>query len=106
MKVLIYDNRKIDPLVIDASTEEAELAAFMALFQYLKEEWDVYSDLEDIGDKAAFHIRAQAAMYRKAVGGCALSVKRLLTARRTYEYEGWSLHDVINPLEPDQLPLQ
>lgn len=106
MKVLIYDNRKIDPIVIDASTEEAELAAFMALFKYLNDEWQVYSDLEDIGDEDARHSRAQAALYKKAIDGCAKSTRALLLARRSYEYEYCSLHEVVNPLELDQLPLR
>ena len=101
MKVLIYDNRKIDPIVIDASTEEAELAAFMALFKYLKDEWQVYSSLEYVVETSDSGSRYQSPLYKKACSGCAESARRLLKSRKSYEYEYWSLHEVINPLEPD-----
>jgi len=106
MKVLLYDNRKIDPIVIDASTEEAELAAFMALFKYLKDEWHSYYYLDNVAETAASDIRAQSALYKKACGGCAKSARQLLKSRVSYEYEEWCFRNVINPLEPDQLPLR
>lgn len=48
MKTLIYGNRKSDDQVYDISTPEKELAAYMLIFIELDEDWQVYSDLEDV----------------------------------------------------------
>lgn len=46
MKVLLYDNRKIDPFGWDVSTKEKERAGFLALFNYLDKTWKCYGELE------------------------------------------------------------
>jgi len=46
MKVLLYDNRKIDPFGWDISTKEKERAGFLALFNYLDKVWKCYGELE------------------------------------------------------------
>jgi hypothetical protein len=46
MSVLIYENRKQDPDFYDMSTPAKEAAAWLRLFNYLREEWQVYGDLE------------------------------------------------------------
>lgn len=46
MKVLLYDNRKIDPFGWDISTKEKERAGFLALFNYLDKTWKCYGELE------------------------------------------------------------
>ncbi len=47
-KVLMYENRKIDPMVLDASTPELEQKAFLKLFNYLDENWEVYAGLKEL----------------------------------------------------------
>jgi hypothetical protein len=49
-KVLMYQNRKSSPLVWDISTSEKENQAYLALFKYLDESWQVYSDLIDLSE--------------------------------------------------------
>ena len=46
MEILIYENRKIDPMAYDISTPEKEAAAYLAVFKMLDEEWDVYCDID------------------------------------------------------------
>ena len=46
MKILLYDNRKIDPFGWDVSTKEKERAGFLALFNYLDKTWKCYGELE------------------------------------------------------------
>ena len=47
MKVLHYSNREYNDMYWDASTPEKEAYAFKALFNYLKDYWEVYGPLED-----------------------------------------------------------
>lgn len=47
MKVLKYENRKIDIELFDISTPEKEEAAYRRLFKELDEDWQCYSDLEE-----------------------------------------------------------
>ena len=105
MKVLMYDNRKIDPILIDASSDEARDAALLALFKYLDEEWDVYDDLGK--DNGCFGRAAdiQRQHYQMALAGDAKAAFDLLKKRKGNEYEYWQFIDVVNPLEPDQVPL-
>jgi len=46
MKVLFFENRKIDPFGWDISTKEKERAGFLALFNYLDKTWKCYGELE------------------------------------------------------------
>jgi hypothetical protein len=48
MRVLIYGNRKQDDDIYDISTPEKEAAAYLRLFNYLNEDWQVYDDLRDV----------------------------------------------------------
>lgn len=49
MKMLMYGNRKVDPIYWDASTEEKEQAAYKCLFILLRDDWQCYRDLESDG---------------------------------------------------------
>jgi hypothetical protein len=88
MKVLIYGNRKQDNDIYDISTPEKESTAYLKLFHYLDEKWGVYCDLP----------ANQKDKYTKAKAGNADAAKRLLNARRDYEYEEFSFGEVIDPL--------
>lgn len=98
MKVLIYSNRKSDTTIWDASTPEKQAAAFMALFVLLKDEYEVYDELESAPDGEFTKTeRKQRELYAQAITGNAAATELLLRARRTYEYEEWSLGEVLNP---------
>lgn len=139
MKVLKYENRKIDIELFDISTPEKEGAAYLRLFKELDEEWQCYSDLEETepvlcvpckdgqhkycGKDAAGCTcvetpeckeenwrrrsrntvsKLQQELYKKAKTGDVKAIKRLMTARRDYEYESvWEV-DVIDPLIPEE----
>jgi hypothetical protein len=96
VEVLHYDNRKISPLLWDASTKEKKAAAILALFRYLKDEWEVYSEL---AEPLAWDAQPskQRLLDEKAVKGDVDAAHRLLTARKSYEYEYWSFIDVDDP---------
>ncbi len=89
MEILIYGNRKQDDMMWDISTPEKKKAAFLLLFKYLKDEWGVYCDMS-VKDKE---------LYDRAIEGDAFSAEKLLTRRKTYEYEEWNYGLIINPLE-------
>jgi hypothetical protein len=86
-KVLVYGNRKSDDILIDASTPEKEAAAFLKLFNYLDNEWQCYSDMDG----------KQKILYGKAKAGDASAAFRLLSQRKSYEYEEWHIADLIDP---------
>ena len=93
MKVLMYSNRKSDPILWDASTKEKLDAAFLALFHYLDDDWDCYYDLKnDINSDIQQH-----ALYDEARFGNAKAAFRLLSLRISYEYESWELVNVVDP---------
>lgn len=93
MKIIIYENRKSDPICLDASTPEKENAAFLELFNYLKDNWDCYCEIEDESTP-----KKQKEWYNKAVLGDAKAAKNLLTARRDYEYEEWKYSNVVSSI--------
>ena len=115
-RVLLYTNRKIDhPVLYDASTEELEAGAVLALFQHLDVDWQVYGDLTEEPYISAFpkghpdgcmceqcqyarKTRADApnakqanvdalALYERAKQGEAQAAKALLHMRRDGEYQ-------------------
>lgn len=88
MKVLIYGNRKQDDEIYDVSTPEKEAATFLALFALLDEEWMVYEGCMSAKEEP---------LYLAAKAGDAPSAKKLLTSRKTYEYEEWHYGEVIDP---------
>lgn len=139
MTVLIYENRKQDPDMYDISTPEKEAAAYLKLFNYLREDWQVYSDIEEADEVTTLETcepcgkeihrlcegncaceatpackqksryaqsdvaRANSLkrLYNAALGGDAIAAKRLLQARKDHEYEGFSIGEVIDPLEAE-----
>lgn len=86
-KILLYENRKCDPVAFDASTPELEAAAYLKLFKLLDEDWQVY----ECGDLKADHKK----WYQKAKTGDAVAAEKLLRARRDYEYETWQSVNVL-----------
>jgi hypothetical protein len=71
MKILIYGNRKQDPDMYDISTPEKEAAAYLQLFKYLDEHWQVYCDLEDDVDDLIVCEPCAANLHRHCEGHCA-----------------------------------
>ena len=88
MRILIYGNRKQDDEIYDISTPEKEAAAFLRLFKTLDNEWQVYTELN----------KKEKELYRAAKNGDSNAARRLLTARKNYEYEEWHYGEVIDPL--------
>lgn len=99
-RVLMYSNRKTDPVLWDVSTKKQEDAAYLALVQLLDEDWQVYDGLDDppAWDEPDAPSK-QAQWYAAAKKGDALAARRLLMARRTYEYEHWHFVGVYDPLK-------
>ena len=108
-KILRYGNRKTDDVVWDISTPQKEEKAFRELFAILKDEWQVYSDLEEpyYGDSCGHQCEAghnpvvgdstdehQLELYKKAIVGDIKAIKSLLELRKDYEYEDWSIETV------------
>lgn len=110
-KVLIYENRKIDPIVWDVSTLELRAKAFMELFRILDKDWEAYSDLDDeciqegCSHSCTYHKVIeptrpnldQQGLYAAAKGGNAKATEQLLHMRRDYEYESWVITDMGVP---------
>ena len=88
MKILIYENRKQDPMYIDISTPEKRDKGFMYLFKYLRDQWQVYTD--ELSDK-------DHALFVDANAGNVEAAIKLLQNHRKYEYEEWSVGEVIKP---------
>lgn len=89
MKVLVYGNRKQDDEIYDISTPEKEAAAYLKLFNFLDEEWRVYET--GLNSK-------QKIWYERAKGRDSDAAKKLLFARKDFEYEEFHFGEVINPL--------
>lgn len=92
MKVLIYGNRKEDDTIYDASTPEKEAAAYLRVFKELDEYWQCYADLT----------AKWKPVYDKAKAGDAEAAKRLMNARKDYEYEEFRIGEVIDPLAAEE----
>ena len=70
MKILIYGNRKQDPDMYDISTPEKEAAAYLKLFNYLDEHWQVYCDLEDDVEDLVVCEACTKELHRLCEGDC------------------------------------
>jgi len=88
-QVLIYENRKMDPIVWDASTPELEGKALLGLFN-LMDSWNFYEDLRD-NPQPNLTKSNQYSLYQKAKEGNVIACKQLLSQRKSYEYEFWQL---------------
>lgn len=88
-KMLVYETRKSEPLYIDITTPVQEQAGYLKLFAYLDKEWQVYS----VGLNAV-----HKALHKKASAGDWEAAKKLITLRRTYEYEEVEERDFLNPV--------
>lgn len=97
MKILIYGNRKQDDMMWDISTPEQRAAAFLILFQYLRDEWNVYN--YDYWGSTLKEQAYQKELYEKANKGDSKAAEILLKQRVKYEYEEWTTASVLNPLE-------
>lgn len=115
-RILVYENRKVDACYFDASTEQLEAGAYLALFKLLDESWQVYGDLKEpvsgwrklpeghpegcmcepcVGyrqEQAELPKReklraAEVALYKRAAAGEAAAARDLLERRKDGEYE-------------------
>jgi len=91
MKVLIYENRKVDARVWNISTPLKRAKAFLSLFQFLSDEWNCYDELEGNPDEADFD---QIRWYHKAEAGDGVAAENLLASRLDYEYEYYQICEV------------
>ena len=82
MKVLVYENRKTDPIIWDASTPESQAWALRELFDMLHD-WGCYGTGEMDEDETA--------LYEKAAAGDDVALFNFLFARRDYEYEWFEI---------------
>lgn len=85
-KLLIYGNRKQPDMVYTFTTLEEKKKAFLELFEYLRNEWKVYHH----DDMPESHKK----LFDLASNGDGVAAIRLLTCRKTYEYEQWCIEDV------------
>ena len=51
MKILLYENRKSDPIGWDISTKEKQRLGFLALFNHLDKVWKCYGEIEKSEEK-------------------------------------------------------
>lgn len=93
-QVLIYENRKANPLVLDISTQKKRHAAFLYLFTILRDEWECYAT-GYWGDSALVQTN-QKKLYALANSGDGAAAELLLKARHNYEYEEWSVVNVVD----------
>lgn len=99
--ILIYKG-KHEHVYWDASTPAKQRDAMRAMFEHMRDDWDMYADLtEDLGwDQTP---SKQRVMFQQAEAGDDVSLQRLLNARKSYEYEGWSLRDVLDPTPKEKV---
>ena len=88
MELLVYGNRKQDDYLWDISTPEKRAAAFLELFVFLRDDWQVY----ECGTLSA----KEKEWYDKAQEGDASAAEKLLTKRKSYEYEEWYFAETRN----------
>ncbi len=123
-RLLVYDNRKIDPCYWDVSNAELEAGAFLALFKTLDEDWNVYFSLKEktTEDAPTFpdghpegcfcdscksvrdaikrfpgeqeDSKEQRRLYKLAAQGDADAARALCEQRNTHEYERFHIRRV------------
>lgn len=98
MEILLYENRKIDPICWDASTPEKKKAALLALFRYF-DKWKFYVSLEGLPKKLAEAENEIAALkegkavvnpilhkvFDMQIAACEISLSELKTRAEQYE---------------------
>lgn len=84
MKILIYGNRKQDPDMYDISTPEKEAAAYLKLFNYLDEHWQVYCDLEDEVEELEVCEPCSKNLHRLCEGRCACETEANCKSKSRY----------------------
>jgi len=80
-RILLYENRKSDPIAWDASTEELMAKAFLACFNYLNKDWQLFNDLKEM----------ESGVYEKATQGDADAARKILENRQYDEYFNWQI---------------
>jgi hypothetical protein len=85
-QVLVYGNRKEPDTQYPFLTLAEKEEVFLKLFKYLKNTWKVY----DAGSMST----TQRKLYVAAKNGIGSAAIKLLTARKTYEYEVWHIENV------------
>lgn len=83
-KILLYENRKVDPVAWDASTPELKKNAFLQLFRLLDEDWQLFTELADM----------QSKVYEDARNGDAQAARKVLNYHKGYEYCNWQMLEV------------
>ena len=99
MKILVYENRKSDPVYFDASTPVKELWAYSTVFNILNE-WDCYEDLiQYTANHPKDYRTIQKQLYEKAKAGDGKAAKELITRRSksNFEYEDVRIATVTIP---------
>jgi hypothetical protein len=137
MKALMYGNRKADTTFYDISTPEKEAAAYLRLFAELRDDWQVYSELQEddeetvcepcgegihkyckgedasctcdktdkckLNNSRTLHelkVRdVHRSLFNQAEAGDWNAAKKLMKARKGYEYEEVSEVNVKDPTE-------
>ena len=87
MKILIYGNRKQDTDMYDISTPEKEAAAYLKLFAYLDEHWNVYADLEDEVEELEVCEPCSKNMHRLCERHCACETEVNCKSNSRYEQD-------------------
>jgi len=85
-RILLYENRKIAPIAWDASTEELMAKAFLACFNYLDKDWQLFDDLKEM----------ESRIYEKATQGDAAAARKILEPRQFDEYCHWQIVDILD----------
>ena len=96
IEILHYDNRKIGPILWDASTPEKKANALLSLFNMLDRDWGFYDSMEERDEGISLEQYRRLLDYRNGARcGNANAAELLLRARRDYEYEFWMFIEVV-----------
>lgn len=92
-QVLVYGNRKQDDMQFPFSTPVEKEKAFLELFKFLRKTWKVYdvSSMSQTQEILFNTVKDNIEKYPRVAGDAAI---RLLTLRKNYEYEQWTIETV------------
>lgn len=110
--VIMYGNRKQDPIILDATTFKKWQQCFVWLFHFLKDNWECYGELaeadpsevpagEDPGmlvePRIDKDLQYQQKLYQAACQDDWAAAYELLHSRKDWEYEGWEEVPLTDP---------
>lgn len=113
--VIVYENRKQDAIILDASTFEKWQQCFLWLFGFLRDTWECYGELvEEDEDKDPYagtemqdpqtpsdaeikELQYQRGLYQAACEGDWAAAYELLHFRKDWEYEEWNEVRLTDP---------